>query len=442
MPVTLVCRRCGSEVAVKDTFCQECGLTQKRPESAQSAVGQGMSDFDWPALEDPSSAAGTADYRVNSLQNETYDFSNYQLDLSEAVSDEALDESKAETALSQNCCKSADLESNSSVQAVESETAICATVDTTCGAAPESQEETKLHSPLFGKDKPIENDLGHRGGSGMVLVNNAVVIAIVGFGLIFSFVGYKMYKDVDAKKNAKAVVSASAIIEKVKDDATKNNYQGVYDKLNELRSQGKTEDFKQQETLFSEAAFRLGEKALEAGDVQKGTEFLNQVPPDSQHFARAKELIMQSVSPTVQENKDAKEKADPSTSTDTKESSQRPVNLGSAEQPPVNTSRPAIRELSERQVLSIPVIPEIEKMNAETGTETSATAGTTESAGGNTIDPNKAVTPPAHKFSESDISQYNRMLAEFLAKKESSSEQSSTEAPSFREWLKTGKPKF
>lgn len=441
MPVTLVCRRCGSEVAVKDTFCQECGLTQQRQGAAQSAVGQGMNDFDWPALEDPNSGSSNSDYRVNSLQNETYDFSNYQLDLSEKVCEEDLNQAKAETALSQSCCESAAPEMNVSVPGFESETATCTAIDTTCSAKPDSFAETKLHSPLFGKDKPIENDLGHRGGLGMVLVDNAVVIALVCFGLIFSFVGYKMYKDADAKKNTKAVVSASAFFEKVRDDAKNNNYKGVYDKLNELRSQGKTEEFKQQETLYNEAAFRLGEKALEDGDVQKGSEYLNQVTPDSQHFARAKELIMQSVSPTVQEGKGVKENSVPSTSTGTKESSQKSVNPASAQLPTVTVNRPMVRELSNRQVLSIPVIPEIEKMNAETETTTAA-AGTAESTSGNTIDPNKAVTPPAHKFSESDISQYNRMLAEFLAKKESSGEESSSEAPSFREWLKTGKPKF
>lgn len=449
MPVTLVCRRCGSEVSAKDIFCQECGLTQNHEKTPKPAVGQGMSDFDWPALEDPMSDTNSGDFRVNSLQNQTYDFSNYQLDLSETDSTEHEATAEAETVLNENCCQdtsATQVELNTTADCCKTEASASSALATLVSTTDSVTEETaeKLHSPLFGKDKPIENNLGLRGGIGMVLIDNAVVIALVCFGLIFSFVGYKMYKDKETKKaTVNKVAVDNSIIEQLKADAMKNDYQAVFDKLNGLRSQGKMEQFNKELPLFNEAAFRLGEKAIEDGDISKATELLKQVATDSQHYARAKELILQSASssaataPVVS----AKLGSDkPAEGTQAEATPQRGVEPAPVV---VATPKPVAREISDKQVLSFPVIPEIEKMTAENNAATGSPAATTTDGQASTgIDPNKATPAASHKFSESDISQYNRMLAEFLAKKEASGEDASAEAPSFREWLKTGKPRF
>lgn len=449
MPVTLVCRRCGSEVSAKDVFCQECGLTQNHEKTPKPAVGKGMSDFDWPALEDPMSDSNTGDFRVNSLQNQTYDFSNYQLDLSETDSTEYEATAEAETVLNESCCQGSlanEVEPNSTTDCCETDSSAASTVATMASITDSGTEETaaKLHSPLFGKDKPIENDLGLRGGIGMVLIDNAVVIALVCFGLIFSCVGYKMYKDNETKKaTVNKVAVDSSIIESVKADATRNDYQAVFDKLNGLRSQGKMEQFNQEQPLFNEAAFRLGEKAIEDGDINKATELLKQVAPDSQHYARAKELILQSTSRSATTAPAISAKLGSDNSTDATQANATAQRSTDAAPAVVAAPKPVVREISDKQVLSFPVIPEIEKMTADNNAASGSTAATAADGQASTgIDPNKATPAASHKFSESDISQYNRMLAEFLAKKEASGEDASTEAPSFREWLKTGKPRF
>lgn len=425
MPLTLICRRCGSEVLAQDSFCQECGLTQANVKDRVTLTPEpgtaGFSDYDWPTMDaDPLSAAPVDNPAISNLFGQTYDFSNYQLDLSE----------------SKELLASAELAANESEQAQLS-TAEPAGITRSANeietAKTDSTESTlkhvhKLHSPLFDEpdkfSKPVDNGLGMRGGWLMVLLDNAIVIAIVCFAVVLALFAVKLYQKTEA---AKATQHARMISDKVKAAALRDDYHGIHKQLGILMADGKSDLVERQQALFDEAVFRLGQKELEAGNTVKAVDYFKQVSVDSDHYVRAREMIFQHVSPAQQEV------AVEETPKPRSRRFRADADAGLTTNAPSNTN--AVRQilLNESPVLSIPEIPEIEKYN-NSGNQGIAEDGSAQEP---------VAKSPSPKFSESEISQYNRLLAEYFSKHgKRSSDDEPADVPSFREWLKQGKPGF
>lgn len=385
MPLTLICRRCGSDVFQIDSFCQECGLAQSR-NRLDTELSHSESAFDWPALEaDPVPSYDNP--CITSLSGQNYEFGSYQLNL------DPMDK------------------------------------------APE--EETKLHSPIFDSAQhnyqAYDNNLGMRGGWAMVLIDAASVLAIVAFVSALSYWGYKNHT---AAANVQKKNSTQSALQTVKSAAAKGEFEQVFKTLSPLPSDELSEN---QRILLDEAAYRLGQNELAKGQVKKSMSFFNQVSIESDHYVSARQMIFSYASPVVPaQSNEGQEKAQrksrrwqqPSLAGTDSSSTAAAENPKSARA--LITKEDKKAGLSDEPVLSIPLIPEIEKANkSQDNSPPEAESG-------------KQVEPGVRKFSESEISHYNRLLAEYFrihgGKKHA--EESTSEAPSFKEWLKQGKPNF
>lgn len=372
------------------------------------------SDFDWPALgPDPMSQRSTDNHEIRELYAETYDFSNYQLDLSSEqiqLELEAAAETIAETP-------------------VEITPDTVTETPTTSATTDGEALKQKLHSPLFGQPsplldqnnapplKPVDNGLGMRGGILMVLLDNAIVIAIVCFAAVLLIFAYKVYQKNDTSKEQQ---HAQQVQDKVKAAAMKEDYESIHKQLAQLISTGESDLVERQQALFDEAVFRLGEKELAAGNAAKAVDYLKQISVDSDHYVRAREMIFQFATPS---------RADLSPVLEVPRTPRRRLAQ-------TNEAATQSRPISESQVLSIPELPELENLSTtENNKEDAAEPADAQSTEG-------TQKVPVRKFSESEISQYNRQLAEYFARHSKRTKDEPLEAPSFREWIKQGKPAF
>jgi hypothetical protein len=80
-------------------------------------------------------------------------------------------------------------------------------------------------------------------------------------------------------------------------------------------------------------------------------------------------------------------------------------------------------------VLSFPVIPEIDRAASDKQDKSESSSP-------------KIEDPPAPKFSESEISRYNKLLARYFIEHSKPGAEAGSEPPSFKEWLKQGKKAF
>lgn len=399
MQVILSCRRCSSETNAKDLFCQECGLEQDRKhvESIADSYGVGISDHDWPALGPDPLSMQVESPAVNKIFGQTYEFGNYQLDL-EPIEDG--DESA--------CLQSEIASQSSSSQEI--------TVQKNSTGTITASSAQKLNSPLLADEEGANKTkhLGMRGGWQMIAIDNAIVVVMLAFSValgLFIYTSYKKEKQLKKTQLEKTVTAA----------AVSEDYQSIYRHLLASKVLGQLDDRKV--VLFDEAAFRLGLKELQSGSADKAIEFFSQVSIGSKHYVRAQEIIFQHAAPRTaiaptQEKQISKNRR------------KRTIRREPAE--------PA--KLSEEAVLSIPVIEEL-KNNAELKSNVEAESNTPQDVNSSQSEIEQVAT---RKFSESEISQYNRLLGRYFAKrrKQSAGENDSPEAPSFREWLKEGKPSF
>jgi len=456
-----MCRRCGTDVHSDDSFCQECGLPNAAARQDTGSLPERISpeklrsDFDWPALEadpEPIPARYRDDAAGTRIAEQTYAFANYQLDLqpyqtfsADQLNDLSFDPNSVKT---QNTDSEwIDFEparfdlkaSQSSIVMPASPVAAAdvsllgqlnfAPAQTVASGQIESRTAAKhLHSPLFdGPPLPTapaqDNGLGMRGGWSMVAIDLAVVAAVVVF---VSALGVKTYSDYKKAQAQKIVQLAS----EVKSAALKQDYELVYKNLNFIK--GKSILDARQQALFDQSAFRLGQKEFDSGRAAQAMDYLKEVSIESDYYTRARQMIFNFSVPLFQatENDTTANTLAQESSTTGKASTDKTDKANSPKKLSAAALNPS-KQLSDKPVLSLQVIPEIEK-NATASADQAETAGRVEPI-------------PTPKFSESEISRYNRQLATYFAKHGSASEsaeQGASEPPTFKEWLRQGKPAF
>lgn len=408
MPLNLMCRRCGNEVHFDDAFCQECGLPHDSS-SSQSLPAREPSDFDWPPL-DPMYYADPLPENpaVTSLSGQTYAFANYQLDL-ESWLDERME--TAETSLNEPCA------------VPQPDGALPA-----CPQVPEFAP-TSLPAGLPSDDFVRDNGLGMRGGWAMVLTDLAVAGAVVSFASVLAVWGYNSFQkqEIASQKAAQQKIMSTVLLASAKGD-----YRSVMDSLALWKAKTNRNLDEKQQLLLDEAAYQLGQKAIAAGRIAEAVSCLKQVSITSDYYVSARQIIFNYAAPSQQASnlsgpEEAPAAAAPATGLKQKRQNHLAVLFPDAA--PITPAAPSTPVLSTKPVLSIPIIPEIEKPSSDKQDAEATQA--------------KAPEPAAPKFSESEISRYNRLLARYFVKHAGQKNQDqSAEPPSFKEWLRQGKTAF
>lgn len=565
MPLTLICRRCNTNVQTDDRFCQECGFDLKTANTANASpvVPHSGNNFDfsptennqfeWPSLvEDP--AAGNAkafstpaldrkfsryrDKEPNWKGSETADQvepSGEQADVTE--SGELRTYASVETQVAQNelqaqsippqshtethpiatlegattesltattdSMSATDAGAETAIEAAEPGTISNTTLSEKSIAASESvvtmdatttdttvQVVKRLHSPLLEKEiaqkKPTQSK-----GRPVFIMDAAAIVAVLAFATALGVWGYNNYSKSElANGNKKAAVAQIAS----KNNELLASYKSLF-ALSILSQKGL--DANQQAT-FDDVAFRLGQEAFSAGKVTEAQDYLKNVSVASAKYSKAQELIKSAqtgaTTPSTGDSSAANQQANKTSRRELDSNSQRTYS-------PAPNAQSQNKQLSERRVLSIPVLPELEAQSTSIAEEEEpAVTGTSEepaktgnglviemagdansnadasqapssasSTGGvlsfspeNAIREGrprrkrqaasnasgsshvstkiKAQDEPTPKFSESEISVYNRLLGRFIAAHGQKAAQS--EPPSFKEWIRKGKPAF
>ncbi|MBX9685639.1 MAG: hypothetical protein K2X27_02990 [Candidatus Obscuribacterales bacterium] len=267
----------------------------------------------------------------------------------------------------------------------------------------------KLQSVLIPKAAKSETDnkLGWRGGYAMLAIDLALPAALLCFVTFLSLFGYKQFQIHEKNKS-------TSLLQSIKKAEAKKDYEMLYKQLSSLPTLSA-----KQRNLLDQAAYELAESYLAKGEKTKALQFFENVSVESDNYINARGQIFQYGLPEDLVKYEAKNLR-------VKEAVKAPP-LETRKNPSPLPLKQDFK-LSEEAVLSIPVIPEIEKSASG-----DVSAGPTEEQS------------PAQKFSESEISQYNRLLGKFFAAqrdKEESGAENTTEAPSFKEWLKSGKASF
>ena len=534
MPLTLICRRCTTELQTDDRFCQECGLLVPGDGSASNSavVAQRGNSFDfspnenkkfeWPALtEDPAAASAKA-FATPAMERK---FSRYK-DQQSAVGDEAsadlqcapeltdaiaashcdsfpgaqqssdqiqvapaqsetgpsveqtVSRTPQENPQSANPAESAEtaaIQTSSETESMATASLVSATpaTDTTSDTATTVK---RLHSPLLEKETSNKKEGVTQPKPRVFLMDATAVLAIVALAAGLGYWGYSNYSKVDHIKDTKSV--------KISQESSQNKellstYKSLF-AMSILSQKGL--DAAQQAT-FDDAAFRLGEEAFNAGKMAEAQDYLKNVSTSAANYSKAKALIQKA------SGLDSTTKSVESTATQAERSGT--ARVSQTTKPQSNLADP--RQLSERKILSIPVIPELETpsdTNASSEESPQDSSASSEEAGGSanglsiemagqpsnasgetassstthggggvlTFSPDNAMRPsvpgrptgrsraatkaepPTPKFSESEISTYNRMLGKFISAHGQKAAQ--TEPPSFKEWIRKGKPAF
>ena len=398
-----MCRHCRTEIYREDSFCQECGLAQNNQAAKSSyplrQASSGISEFDWPALEpDPVSVLNCPDLEgpsITSISSQTYAFANYQLDLQPWQAD--VD--------SPDDCSSFSNTGSKTCSAAESNCNCC--------------QSPALLSGLYRPESPAADSFNSKtgmcGGIAMVATDIAVLAAVISFVSVLGVWGYSNFQ-----KTEKA--SGVAIMAKARAAAVKADYQSVLTNLALIKAKTNGELDEGQQVLLNEAAYRLGEKEFAGGHAGSAMKYLNQVSITSDHYVSARQMIFNYTMPLHGFFSHPQAQAD------------RVVAEGDEDKQKSSASPEATGQtapLSDKQVLSIPVIGEIEKNNGEMQIKSEAVPVNQEEA-------------PVPKFSESEISRYNRLLARYFVTHngKAADDTAASEPPSFKEWLKQGKKAF
>lgn len=535
MPLTLICRRCSSHVQTDDRFCQECGLVLQAAGAVDSSndssvIPQSGNNFDfspsedrkfeWPALaEDPASANGKS-FSTPAMERK---FSRYNRDGSlkpapfdaEEESFQAEQETASEPRQA-NESTSCDAGSNATgtvtnvstpvspevtvaaeptlAHGEESKTpctTVAATLDTSAANASASATASdtaapaikRLHSPLLEKETAPKKTQTAEGGKHVFLMDAAAILAVLAFAVGLGYWGYNNYSKSELARETKLAKQAQT-------SSQNNELLATYKSLFALSILSQKGLDANQQASFDDAAFRLGQEAYNAERMTEAQDYLKNVSSSSSNYLKAQELIQKSA-----QNNNASAEPD-------RKASGESLRTERTRRQTIPFSNTSNRQLSDRKVLSIPVLPELES-NPNNGTEeaskattssedststgnglviemsgdTSATSGeptasTTTSGGGvlsfspenairqeqpkrqkrhvasavsrNSTDNQSSTAskaePPTPKFSESEISVYNRLLGKFIATHGQKSAQS--EPPAFKEWIRQGKPAF
>ncbi len=386
MPISLICRRCGTEVHQDDAFCQECGL--KCP-GADLAEG----------LSVPAASAATGS-------------------LAKAFARATLSDESETT----RTATAVELPSFAALSASTAEASSSAS----------SSNATRLNSPLFNKAEHPElvpNNLGWRGGWHIVLTDLAAIAVVIAFAVLLSNFAINTFKKEQQAQISKQVSSLS---KKFKDAAAKRDYKNALQGLMELKATRPLNA--REQALLDESAFRLGQEELSKGEKKNAIDHLKQVSVLSDYYVGAQETLFNVMLPAVLPSQ-------PISATKNRRSRRMVAAVPVAEAgSSASTSSAAIGtttsstppgvqqgvQLSDEPVLSIPSIPEIEShAGNNTGGDTSA---------------EKPEASPLPKFSESEISQYNHLLGAYFSRRKVT--KPANEPPSFKEWIKDGKPSF
>lgn len=425
MPLTLICRRCGSDLHAGDVFCQECGLQQAT--AACAGIETNPSNGDPAKKFVPAKGAAEGDPAKEFITTES---EQKQRSLSKNV----------QIGRSPSGCfpGSATFQAASSESESVSAAKMAAGLRTghPCEQAehgmigrrvlPEVSQQAlgvsaaRLHSPLFDATE-TKNDLGMRGGWMMVSLDTAIVAFTVAFVVALGSFAYATYKKYNLANDNATSTKAIADAQKA---AAKRDFTAVYKTLSSMKSSGKQLNSHQQ-ALMDEALYRLGQEKY-SSDPKAAVSYLKEISIISDYYVSAQEMIFKYASPVVTNaGGKAEEKAG------LRRRKRRAAVVNAVASPAAANSRV---EISEQPVLSIPVIPEIEdKIKKDKDT-----------TGAETQEESIPAEPPLPKFSEAEISKYNRLLGAFLStqSKEKREQENREEPPSFKEWIRQGKPAF
>ncbi|MBX9721965.1 MAG: hypothetical protein K2X81_11260, partial [Candidatus Obscuribacterales bacterium] len=192
--------------------------------------------------------------------------------------------------------------------------------------------------------------------------------------------------------------------------ASKHDFKSLFNILTALKLHNAAGLSEQQQSLYDEASYRLGQNELAGGNTEKAMDYFKKVSVESNHYVSAREIIFTNASPAV--------------TTPSQAATTKPLEKP-RKRTRVTVAAPA---LSSEKVLSIPVLDPEKSANVDSNSSAAVPAESNNE-------------PPTPKFSETDVSQYNRLLGSYFAKRKVSSEPG-TEAPSFKEWIKQDKPSF
>lgn len=471
MPLTIICRRCTTNVQNGDRFCQECGFDLNPDEhGAVAAVPQKgnqidfspesvNSPFDWPALSDDPAAATTRNWSSPAFERKTARALESQSNL--AAFDAAPTIESAEEF-------SASFDDNS-VFAIAEELVWNdnAPVSAASESAVKESTATKLHSPLLQKENKVAHKITSRPNS--MLTDVALVISLLAFSGALGYQGYKSYFTSQSNNKTKLVQAAQTA-------SQKNEYESAYKSLFALKIMSEKGLDEKQQAVFDEAAFQLGEKALNDGKTKDAVEYFKNISIDSNRYVKAQEIIFEDRNGNAPQKRLSAQSGNSRRTQELTPDTVRNTTSRKSLSPNVAPNNPELA-LSEEKVLSIPVIPEAENADskpasesvetipgvrsahglliedspsdASTGASSSASENSYAEAGkitalpGTATDQGKVAEAPTPKFSESEISKYNRLLGRYFAKhSRKSSSTSAAEPPSFKEWLRQGKPSF
>ncbi len=412
MPLSLFCRRCSSQVDLSDSFCQECGLGQSSelpptgfqpagfqpagfpptgfPPTGSSALTNsfqpgglagGISDNDWPALApDPLPPQRQAEPDQSPQITSLYG-QTYKF---------------PNYQLDLDSCSSENLQINEQAEdAAQDEDAL------------KESAQKRLHSPIFeGKHKSNQN-LGMGGGLFMQASDYLMIFSVLVFSLFLGIFGYQSLNRLEKQSKAKTEAEFSEKLKQAK-SSLNSDYRNSYKKLLPFVETGKLATDSVEYAVFNEAAYRLGVIELEQDKPELAVGYFKHVTKSSGHYARVREFLLHYVSPVA-------------------------VQVLPESRPAKQSSSRRLFILSRKPVLQIPAL-------AELGTaEASGSAADANTSGEVLAEKNEAI----RKFSESEISEYNKLLAAYFAKHtDKNREEAATEIPSFREWIKQDKPAF
>lgn len=519
MPLTLICRRCNTEVQTDDRFCQECGLdlpatreSDNSPIVPQSGNSFDFSpneskQFEWPSLAEDLSSSGAKAFSTPALERKFSRYKDKEAELATPDSVLPLPEQSDPLVEQKQDSPQQELQAPD-LQVADQQVADLQAAEVALEAAAEASAESnalatvsianvptlatdtasdtttttlrKLHSPLLEKEVHEKKTQAPKSGQSAFLMDAAAILAVVVFATGLGYWGYSNYTKSESTRTSKLTKQTQA---PSPSSELLSTYKALF--AQSILSQNGL-DAKQQAS-FDDAALQLGQEALAAGKIDEAQEYLKNVSNSSGDYAKAQSLLKSS---TTTSGETTNQVSEPDA----------PLRRQTTQSRIVPTDR---QRLSDRRVLSIPVIPEIESSskqepaaeqtsesssqteepapNAGNGIviemagensagEAAATPSTTNGGGGVlTFSPDNAIRStapqkpsrrkradrysaadtqnpaakeesPTPKFSESEISTYNRLLGKFISAHGQKAAQS--EPPSFKEWIRKGKPAF
>lgn len=373
MPVTLkVCSRCRTAAEPNDRFCQECG--QELPSQAQIVISK-------PRRQQV--LAQTISVPANSQ-------SQACLAPAAAPTAAAMDVQGAQAA-AEATAGAPQTTADAKAPAPTKEAPKAAAIPDVQESAP-----THLHSPLLQGNGSQAPELGASPRL-LSLLDRAAIAAVL------AFAGALAFWAVGLQKKAENSLAASQAAEAQRHFQLQR-FSLVADTLDQLGSSRKLDE--QQQAMLDESHFQLGIRAAKNGHRQPAIDHLEQIGSSGARHLQAHDMLLRLVNPPVVEEvvQEPKTQSKPSTSR---------------------------RILSEKKVLSFPVLPELNPADEGDDAELIEIADRTSEA------PRKIAQMLKAKFSEKDLSVYNQMLASYLSRGKRDQE-----PPTFKDWLQNGRASF